>query len=91
MAGKEVAPGEFERPGVEGVMMEAYNAALNLPRRFDFKGWYEIPGRGEYRMKLASIRNLAHRLGIVRGNKTITNDVHRTSSDFSNWTFKRSI
>ena len=80
--GKEIAPGEFERPGVEGVMMEAYNAALNLPRRFDFKGWYEIPGRGEYRMKLAAVRNLAHRLGIVRGNKIITNDVHRTSSGF---------
>jgi ribonucleoside-diphosphate reductase alpha chain len=68
--------------GADGVMAEAYGAALMLSHRADFSGWMEVPGRNEYRMKLAAVKSLADELGMVPGRKTVTPSVERASSDF---------
>lgn len=66
----------------DGIMMRAEQAARGLKHRSDFSGWMEVAGRGEYRLKLAAIRDLAHELGLSNGNKTISDDMERTSSGF---------
>src|SRR5690606_3444759 len=45
-------------------------------------GWQEVAGRGEYRLSLAAIRDVAESLGLTPGNKTITPALERTSSAF---------
>ena len=44
-------------------MKRAEQAARTLDYRSDFRGWMEVAGRGEYRLKLAAIRDLAFELG----------------------------
>lgn len=68
--------------GVQAVMAEALAAARTLPHRADFAGWQEVAGRGEYRLSLAAIRDVAESLGLTPGNKTITPALERTSSAF---------
>src|SRR5690606_9859287 len=60
----------------------ALAAARTLPHRADFAGWQEVAGRGEYRLSLAAIRDVAESLGLTPGNKTITPALERTSSAF---------
>ena len=68
--------------GAAGVMAAALNAAGGLARRADFAGWHEVAGRGEFRLRMAGITELAASLGIRQGTKTITPAAERTSSDF---------
>jgi ribonucleoside-diphosphate reductase alpha chain len=68
--------------GVQGIMNAALRAALLLPHRVDFAGWHPIPGRHEYRMQLVGLRSLAHELGLRAGQKTITAQIERASSEF---------
>ncbi len=68
-------------PGVMAVMAEALRCAMSMAHRADFAGFSEIRGRGEYRMKLASLRDLAFELGMRPGDKCIGADLERTSSD----------
>ncbi|MGE3832012.1 MAG: LAGLIDADG family homing endonuclease, partial [Parvibaculaceae bacterium] len=51
-------------------------------RRADFAGWMEIPGRGEYRLKLAALTRLARDHGVSKGRKTVTPVMERRSSAF---------
>ena len=74
--------GDFERPGALSQMRAAELAARELPHRADFRGWHAIPGRGEYRMKPRAIKRLADTLGLRPGHKTVTDTMHRASSDF---------
>ncbi|MBK7144104.1 MAG: ribonucleoside-diphosphate reductase [Xanthomonadales bacterium] len=64
------------------LMDEALRCAQTLPHRADFAGWSEVEGRGEHRLKLATLRDLAFELGMRPGNKAITPAVEKTSSDF---------
>ncbi len=59
-------------------------AALDAARRCsaEFTGWYEGRGRGEFRMGVAAINNLARDLGMRPGRKTVTPAIERASSDF---------
>jgi ribonucleoside-diphosphate reductase alpha chain len=66
----------------QALMDEALRCAHSLPHRADFAGWSEIEGRGEYRLKLAALRDLAFQLGMRPGDKAITPAMERTSSDF---------
>ncbi len=77
-------PARGLRPGVRAVMAEAESAARTLSHRSDFAGWSQVAGRGEYRMSLAAVRDLATALGMVsgRGGKTVTPTVERGSSAF---------
>ena len=68
--------------GVDSVMAEALLAARTLPHRADFTGWREIPGRNEHRLILGALKVLANRLGMERGNKSITPAMERASSEF---------
>ncbi len=68
--------------GVQAVMDEALRAARTLPHRSDFQGWSEIAERGEFRMASAAIKHLATELGMTPGDKCISSELEKTSSDF---------
>ena len=70
------------RSGALGIMNAALRAAKLLPHRVDFTGWHPISGRGEYRMQLVGLRALANQLGLRAGQKTITAEIERSSSEF---------
>ncbi|MEO7433371.1 MAG: LAGLIDADG family homing endonuclease, partial [Dokdonella sp.] len=63
------------------LMAEALRCAQTLPHRADFAGWSEVSGRNEWRLKSASLRDLAFDLGLTPGNKAITPAIERSSSD----------
>lgn len=67
--------------GARQVMVGAMNYALALPHRSDFTGWFSIESRNEFRLKMTAIRDLAFKMGMSPGNKTITPAVERMSSD----------
>jgi len=56
----------------DAVMGTAYEAACSLPHREDFRGWWKVSGRDEYRMSTAALKKLALSLGMKPGEKTIT-------------------
>ena len=69
--------------GLAGIMQAAENAARTLPHRSDFAGWQRgISGRGEYRMALGALKELALSLGLTPGNKRVTTEVERSSGEF---------
>ena len=72
----------FLANGVHAVMAEALHAAESLPHRSDFQGWSEISGRNEFRLKLASIKQLANEVGMQAGDKAITAHMEQASSEF---------
>ena len=81
----QVVNGDSRTDGsIHGMMQAAEAAARTLPHRSDFGGWTAIPGRGEYRMGTAAIRDLALGLGMTPGSrgKGITPAMERTSSQF---------
>jgi ribonucleoside-diphosphate reductase alpha chain len=67
--------------GPRAIMDAALRAARALPHRTDFAGWQRIAGRGEHRLKLASLKALADHFGMAPGRKTVTPQVERGSSD----------
>jgi ribonucleoside-diphosphate reductase alpha chain len=81
--GRRVVNGGEERPGVRGVMAHALVCAEALPHRADFAGWMAVPGRGEYRLALGAVHDLALRLGMKPGRKAITPSMERCSSAFA--------
>ncbi|MGE3831649.1 MAG: LAGLIDADG family homing endonuclease, partial [Parvibaculaceae bacterium] len=80
--GSRAVNGDVARPGALSVMEHILAAAAHLPRRADFAGWMEIPGRGEYRLKLAALTRLARDHGVSKGRKTVTPAMERRSSAF---------
>ena len=81
--GRRVVNGDFERPGVAGIMAEAERAARSLPHRSDFAGWMSVADRGEVRMATGRLRTLAAEAGMTPGNKTIGPEIERGSSEFA--------
>ncbi|AFK85982.1 MULTISPECIES: adenosylcobalamin-dependent ribonucleoside-diphosphate reductase [Thermoanaerobacterium] len=79
-AGKAVG-GDVDDCGINSVMQYALDCAMNLPHRRDFAGWIEIKGRNEYRLKLASLRDLAFKMGMRNGFKTVTPQLEKMSSN----------
>jgi ribonucleoside-diphosphate reductase alpha chain len=70
--------------GAAGVMEAAFEAAKTMPHRKDFKGWWKVSNRNEYRMSLAALRKIAVNLGMRPDNKSITSYLETgTSSDFA--------
>jgi ribonucleoside-diphosphate reductase alpha chain len=80
--GRRIANGGYERIGVEGVMEHVLSAAHQLPHRADFAGWMEVPGRGELRLSLAALKQLAHDHGLSPGCKRISEVMERRSRSF---------
>jgi ribonucleoside-diphosphate reductase alpha chain len=60
-------------------------AALDAARRIsdDFAGWQSVGHRGEFRLRLAAIGDLARELGLREGRNTVTPAIERASSEFS--------
>jgi len=70
--------------GTEAIKERALEAAESMPHRSDFRGWWKVSGRNEYRMSLASLRELSFSLGMKPGDKVITPCLEtRTSSQFA--------
>ena len=82
--GKMVANGPVDQAGYGAValMRAAEHAARSFSHRSDFSGFYEVQGRGEWRMKLSGLRDLAFKLGMKPGDKAITPAMEQESSDF---------
>ena len=74
--------GGVARPGVAGVIERALAAAWTLPRRRDFVGWIEVPGRGERRLAHGALKRLARDLGMTPGDKGPTQAMEQASSAF---------
>jgi ribonucleotide reductase alpha subunit len=51
--------------------------------RSDFKGWMPVKGGSGWRMATSYLTKLAEEYGITHGNKIVTEDVERASSDFN--------
>jgi ribonucleoside-diphosphate reductase alpha chain len=67
--------------GAEGVAKAALEASRQLPHRSDFRGWQTLE-RGERRLVLGSVRQLALSLGMTPRNKVISPALEKCSSDF---------
>ena len=80
--GQRVVNGSDERPGIRGVMNAAFAAAERLPHRADFKGWMEVPGRGEWRLSTGALKKLALDHGLAPRAKHITAAMERRSRSF---------
>jgi len=80
--GKLVVNGADERPGARAIMEVAADAAGHLKHRSDFKGWMEVSGRGEWRLKSAALRDLALAHGLGPRAKAITPKIEARSYAF---------
>ncbi len=68
--------------GSQSIMQQVMLSTTGISHRSDFSGWIPVKGRNEYRLSLSYIKKLANELDIYPGNKTITEKVEKTSSDF---------
>jgi len=68
--------------GADAVMTEALQAARTMPHRADFAGWMEVAERNEFRLSTAAISQLAEDLGLTPGDKAITAEMEKASSDY---------
>lgn len=68
--------------GIDAIMDKVMIAVAEFNTRSDFKGWYEIAGRNEYRLSFAELKTLAEELGMAPGNKCIGAEIETASSDF---------
>ena len=80
--GRAVVNGGEEHEGVRAVMANALEAACQLRHRADFVGWMDVPGRGEYRLSLASLKRLAADYGLKPRGKTVTPGIERSPRAF---------
>ena len=80
--GRTAAHGDSERSGATRVTDAALTATGTMAKRSGFVGWASVPDRGECRLSLAEVRDLALELGVTPGRKRITAEIERASSDF---------
>jgi ribonucleoside-diphosphate reductase alpha chain len=67
----------------ESLMKAAGDAAYTLPHRSDFSGFQKtVDGRGEHRMRMSAIRDLALSYGVTPQNKNITKDIEMAGYSF---------
>ncbi len=80
--GELVANGGAARPGAQAVMARAEAAARRLPQSVDIASWVEASGRGEYRLAVGGLNQLAEQLGMAPRDRAITPALERCSYDF---------
>jgi ribonucleoside-diphosphate reductase alpha chain len=68
--------------GPHSVMAAALDAARGFNHRSDFSGWHQGAGRGEFRLGMGAITELARDLGLRPGRQTVTPAIERASSEF---------
>ncbi|TVQ36553.1 MAG: ribonucleoside-diphosphate reductase [Wenzhouxiangella sp.] len=76
----QVVNGNSHVSGASAIMAAAEAAARTMPHRADFSGWQKVPGRGEYRLATAGLRELAINMGMAPGDKRITPALEQSSS-----------
>jgi ribonucleoside-diphosphate reductase alpha chain len=77
-----VGNSDIDVSGPHSVMATALDAARCFNHRSDFSGWHQGAGRGEFRLKMDAITELARDLGLRPGRQTITPAIERGSSEF---------
>lgn len=80
-AKEEAVHGSPADKGAASIMAQALEYAMALPHRSDFTGWVPVAGRNEYRLKSASVKALAERVGMRPGFQTVTPAIERASSE----------
>ncbi len=67
----------------ESLRMAAGEAARTLPHRAGFRGFQStVAGRGETRLRMAALRDLAASYGMTPGDKQATPEIEKTGSAF---------
>ncbi len=61
---------------------EVAEYAMDVPYGSDFKDWRSVKSSAARSLITERVKKLANEMGIVRGRKTITDDVEKTSFDF---------
>ena len=79
---RRVVNGADENFGAQSVMTAAANAVRRFRHRSDFKGWTEVSGRGEWRLRSVALRKLANEHGLAPRAKAITPAIERRSLAF---------
>lgn len=64
-----------------GGLEHALGCAQVLAHRSDFEGWMRVRAGRQYTLKSASLRELALKMGMGRGRKTVTPEIESSSSD----------
>ena len=62
--------------GATAVRSLVYDYAWNLPHRSDFRGWFAVKGRDEYRLSMGYLKKLARELGL--NGKAITGEMEKS-------------
>jgi ribonucleoside-diphosphate reductase alpha chain len=65
-----------------GIIAAAEQAMTGLKTRADHRGFSEVAGRNEFRLKSSALRDLAFECGMRPGAKKITDAIESASSDF---------
>jgi ribonucleoside-diphosphate reductase alpha chain len=68
--------------GPNSVMAAALDAARRCDTTGDFAGWREVGRRGEFRLGMGAITELARSLSLRPGRQTVTPAIERGSSEF---------
>jgi|Deesub1362A_J573_1020465.scaffolds.fasta_scaffold00078_95 ribonucleoside-diphosphate reductase alpha chain len=71
-----------ESRGSRAIRNVAYRYASKLPHRRGFEGWIEIKGRRKYSISPDYLRRLSSKLGLRPGQKIITDEIEKASSEF---------
>jgi len=71
-----------EGNGSQSICNEVERFAHPMPHRSDFKGFFEIKGRGEYRLKSKVLQQLALKYSMTPGDKTLTPEIEATNVEF---------
>ncbi|TQE92584.1 MAG: ribonucleoside reductase, partial [Spiribacter salinus] len=66
----------------DSVMERAETLLREMEHRADFAGWQEVSGRNEYRISTAALARLAEKYGLVRGHKTLTQEIEAAPAGF---------
>jgi len=77
-----VGNSDIDVGGPHSVMAAALDAARCFNHRADFSGWHQGSGRGEFRLGMGAITELARELGLRPGRQTVTPAIERGSSGF---------
>jgi len=71
-----------EGNGSHSIRNEVERLARPMPHRSDFKGFFAIKGRGEYRLKSKALQQLALNYGMAPGDKVLTPEIEATNVEF---------
>ncbi|MEO8019416.1 MAG: LAGLIDADG family homing endonuclease [Pseudomonadota bacterium] len=77
-----VGNSDIDVGGPHSVMAAALDAARCFNHRVDFSGWHQGAGRGEFRLGMGAITELARDLGLRPGRQTVTPAIERGSAEF---------